>query len=154
MDLLQTWADAMAVGAPEAGRWVRAGMLHDTLKDASPEWLADVSDDPWGIPALRHGPAAAIMAERDGELDRGVLDAVRFHSVGCAGWDRVGQMVYLADFLEPARALAGVDDTLRVAVPADPEWVLREVAALRRDQLLERGRTPLPEMEAFWNALG
>ena len=46
---------------------------------------------------------AAARAKADGEIDRGVLDAVRYHSVGLAEWDMVGRILYAADFLEPGR---------------------------------------------------
>ena len=35
-----------------------------------------------------------------------MLDAVRYHSVGLAGWDMVGRVLYCADYLEPGRTLA------------------------------------------------
>ena len=56
-----------------------------------------------GRGSLRHGPASAARAEAEGEIDRGVLDAVRYHSVGLAEWDMVGRMLYCADYLEPGR---------------------------------------------------
>ena len=90
--LLGSWADAMRVDAQERDRWARAGWLHDALRDA-----------PLGDP-LAHGPLAAARAATDGETDRGVLDAIRYHTIGFAGWDAVGKMLYLADFLEIGRA--------------------------------------------------
>ena len=38
-----------------------------------------------GPAELRHGPASAARAAAEGETDRGVLDAVRYHSVGLGG---------------------------------------------------------------------
>src|SRR2546430_15445124 len=80
----------MAVSDAERSRWVRAAWLHDALRDEQR------SDE------LAHGPRAAAHAAHDGERDRGVLDAVRYHTVGYLHWDDVGRMLYLADFLEPA----------------------------------------------------
>ena len=91
--LIAEWADAMGVAATERGRWLKAAYLHDALRDAP---LAD---------QLAHGPAAADRAAREGETDQGVLDAVRYHTVGYAGWDDAGRMLYLADFLEPGRTV-------------------------------------------------
>ena len=48
--LLNSWADAMHVDAKERDRWLRAGWLHDALRDAP---FPD---------ALAHGPAAADRA--------------------------------------------------------------------------------------------
>src|SRR5919197_6218073 len=91
--LLGQWADALRTPAAERQRWLKAAYLHDALRDA-PVIPAD---------ALAHGPAAADRAAAEGETDRGVLDAVRYHTVGYAGWDDVGRMLYLADYLEPGR---------------------------------------------------
>ena len=38
-----------------------------------------------GPAELRHGPASAARAKAEGEIDRGVLDAVRYHSRGPGG---------------------------------------------------------------------
>src|SRR5690242_16469012 len=89
--LLAAWADALGVSASERARWLKAAYLHDALRDAPLE------------SAFAHGPAAAERAAQDGETDRGVLDAVRYHTLGYAAWDDVGRMLYLADFLEPGR---------------------------------------------------
>ena len=91
VQLLSDWAEAMRVAPVERDRWLRAGWLHDALRDA-----------PLGDPKA-HGPAAADKAAAMGEDDHGVLDAVRYHTIGSSDWDEVGRMLYLADFLEPGR---------------------------------------------------
>jgi len=140
--LLKTWADAMHVDANERDRWLRAGWLHDALRDA-----------PLGDPKA-HGPTAADRAESDGERDRGVLDAVRYHTIGFAGWDDVGRMLYLADFLEPGRTSDVADRAeLATRVPAERDAVLREVARQRIEWVLRSGWPLPPETVAFWNQL-
>jgi HD superfamily phosphohydrolase YqeK len=140
--LLGSWADAMRIDAQERSRWLRAGWLHDALRDA-----------PLGDP-FAHGPAAAARAGAEGENDRGVLDAVRYHTVGFAGWDDVGRMLYLADYLEPGRPHDRPDrGALTSRVPTERDAVLREVAQRRLVWALRSG-WPLPaESVAFWNAL-
>lgn len=152
--LLEAWADALGVAPGERARWRRAAALHDALKDAPPETIARLAAPRLGPPSLWHGPAAARRAERDGERDPGVLDAIRYHSVGYAGWDRVGRMLYLADYLEPGRRFE--PDARRgwvTRVPEAPDAVLREVACARIAHGLRRGWPLLPETVAFWNAL-
>ena len=142
--MLDRWADAMHVSKTERERWRRAGWLHDALRDAS-----------FGDPRS-HGPAAADRAAANGERDRGVLDAVRYHTIGSAGWDDVGRMLYLADFLEPGRdgpRKSSDREVLAQRVPRERDDVLREVARRRIDWVLGSG-WPLPaETVAFWNAL-
>lgn len=152
--LLDTWADRVEAGAEERARWLRAAALHDALKDAPAEELRDLVPDFHGPDALRHGPAAAERAARDGERDRGVLDAVRYHSVGYAHWDQAGRMLYLADFLEPGRHHQRPERTEWVArVPTEPDAVLRQVAAARIAHGIRQGWPLFPETVAFWNAL-
>ncbi len=143
--LLDSWAGAMRVLPAERARWLRAGWLHDALRDAS-----------LGSP-MAHGPAAAERAGHEGERDRGVLDAIRYHTIGYAGWDDVGRMLYLADFLEPGRDFDpnGADGRRALAqrVPGERDAVLRDVARRRIEWVL-RSVWPLPpETVAFWNAL-
>jgi len=138
--LLNSWADMMEVAPRERERWVRAGWLHDALRDAP---LPD---------ARAHGPAAADRAAADGERDRGVLDAVRFHTIGSPEWDDVGRMLYLADFLEPGRTLPDGADLAR-RVPNERDAVLEQVARRRLEWIIRSG-WPLPDASvAFWNQL-
>jgi 2-amino-4-hydroxy-6-hydroxymethyldihydropteridine diphosphokinase len=142
--LLDEWAQAMDVPPDERARWLRAGWLHDALRDAP---LAD---------RLAHGPAAADRAAAEGERDRGILDAVRYHTLGSTGCDDAGRMLYLADFLEPGREAAGArSDRAELArrVPHERDAVLREIARRRLEWVLRSG-WPLPvETVAFWNGL-
>jgi 2-amino-4-hydroxy-6-hydroxymethyldihydropteridine diphosphokinase len=152
--LLDAWASALSVPGPERERWLRAAMLHDALKDAPDDVVADLARPPLGPPALWHGPAAARRAELDGERDPGVLAAVRYHSVGYAGWDQVGRMLYLADYLDPGRRFDAEQRREWTArVPADVGGVLRDVARARIERGLLKGWRLLPETVEFWNAL-
>lgn len=152
--ILWRWAEAMGAAPRERDRWLRAAALHDAMKDAPRDLLEELAPEAWGIDALRHGPAAAEMAAREGERDRGVLDAVRYHSVGYAGWDDVGRMLYLADYLEPGRDFELPDrDALVAAVPRERDRVLCAVTNLRLDVLRERGREPLPISLEFRESL-
>jgi HD superfamily phosphohydrolase YqeK len=152
--LAATWADRMRVSHVETARWLRAVWLHDALRDAESEELARWAPDAPGPPSLRHGPASAARAEAEGEDDRGILDAVRYHSVGYAGWDMVGRVLYCADYLEPGRTFAGDwRADLAARFPHDPQGVVTEVAAERVGHLV-RSRWPLIEPTVgFWNSL-
>jgi HD superfamily phosphohydrolase YqeK len=140
--LLDTWAAAGRAPDAERARWLKAGWLHDALRDAP------AADE------LAHGPMAAERAARDGETDRGLLDAVRYHSLGYAGWDDVGKMLYLADYLEPGRSFdREARAALAARVPAERDAVLQQVAARRVTRVIE-GRWPLVrETVDFWNSL-
>jgi len=148
------WAERVPVDAAERTRWLRAVWLHDALRDAEDAVLARWAPDAPGPRSLRHGPASAARAEAEGETDRGVLDAVRYHSVGFAGWDMVGRVLYCADYLEPGRSFAREwRAELAGRFPDDPAGVLLEVAQERVGHLV-RSRWPLIEPTVgFWNSL-
>jgi HD superfamily phosphohydrolase YqeK len=140
--LISTWATVMKPAEGERARWLTAAWLHDALRDAP------------AANELAHGPLAADRAAHDGVTDQGVIDAVRYHSLGFAQWDDVGRMLYLADYLEPGRPF---DQELRRAlaarVPVERDAILKQVAARRITRVIE-GRWPLPrETVDFWNAL-
>jgi HD superfamily phosphohydrolase YqeK len=140
--LLTQWAAALRAPDAERARWLKAAWLHDALRDAP---LPD---------ELAHGPVAAERALREGETDRGVLDAVRYHTIGYAGWDDVGRMLYLADFLEPGRDFdREARAALAARVPAERRDVLREVAARRITWIVRSGWALPRETVDFWNAL-
>jgi len=140
--LLSTWATAMHASAGERARWLKAAWLHDALRDAP------ATDE------LAHGPLAAERARHDGETDQGLLDAVRYHSLGFAQWDDVGKMLYLADYLEPGRTFdQELRRSLAARVPAERDAILKQVAARRIARVID-GRWPLlRETVDFWNAL-
>jgi HD superfamily phosphohydrolase YqeK len=153
-ELATGWALAMGVSESERHRWLRAVWLHDALRDAPDEELMRWAPSALGPPDLRHGPASAARAKSDGESDRGVLDAVRYHSIGLAEWDMVGRVLYCADYLEPGRKherdwRAG----LAQRYPSDPALVLREVARARVLHVVSSGRLLLEPTVRFWNSL-
>lgn len=151
--LVASWAEAIGVPDSERNRWLRAVWLHDALRDASREVLAEWASSSPGPVELWHGPAAAARAKAEGEIDRGVLDAVRYHSVGLAEWDMVGRVLYCADYLEPGRKPSPERASLLARFPKDPSGVLRDVAQLRILRLVKSG-WPLPEPTVrFWNSL-
>jgi protein-S-isoprenylcysteine O-methyltransferase Ste14/HD superfamily phosphohydrolase YqeK len=140
--LLEDWAEAMDVSDLERDRWLKAAWLHDALRDARLE------------SGTAHGAAAADRAARDGETDRGVLDAVRYHSWGYAGWDDAGKMLYLADYLEPGRRRNGKQRArLADRVPRQRDRVLRTIVAYEIRWRVRAGRPVHPRTIEFWNAL-
>jgi HD superfamily phosphohydrolase YqeK len=153
-ELLAQWAGARDLPALERARWLRAAWLHDALRDADPAALAGHAPDASLPAALLHGPAAAARAMVDGERDAGVLDAVRYHSVGWPEWDGVGRALYCADFLDPGRAFdAERRAELAQRYPEAPDEVLITVARLRLAHLVRSGWPLLDPTVRFWNRL-
>ncbi len=153
-ELADRWALAMGVPDSERHRWLRAVWLHDALRDAPEDELLRWAPSAPGPPELLHGPASAARAKSEGETDRGVLDAVRYHSIGLAEWDMVGRILYCADYLEPGRTHERAwRAELADRFPVQPTPVLRQVAQARVKRMVSSGRV-LPEPTVrFWNSL-
>jgi len=126
-----------------------AAAAHDLSRHLTPHGLVAEADR-LGIPPttaerhapiLLHGPVAAERLLRDGALaDASVVDAVRFHTTGRPGMDRVALAVFLADKVEPWK-LARRPELLRVRQLAFSE-PYRAVAAFLTEEtaaLLKRG---------------
>lgn len=154
--LMDTWAVALGLSAGDRLRWRAAAWLHDALRDAKPETLRPlIASDPHDLPdPMLHGPAAASRLEADGVDDPPLLAAIAWHTIGHPTLDRLGQMLYVADFLEPGRPYQPVWRAARRArMPAALQAVLVEVAAARLDHLLDSRRAIRPESLAFWNSV-
>ncbi len=154
MALLERWASALHLDAEEAERWRTAGLLHDALRDAPESLLREIMRDSELPAELLHGPAAAERARQDGERREDVLDAISYHTVGCARWARTGQALYMADFLEPGRRfLLSERAFLADQVARDFAGTFRQVVRLRLEWALTQGGELFPETVALWHAV-
>ena len=152
--LLEEWSKRMRLPADEASRWRSAGILHDALRDAPEPMLRALSGEGKAPVEVLHGPAAAVRAEQDGERRADVLDAVRYHTVGLATWDRTGKALYLADFLEPGRKFLREERrALAARVPRGLDAAFQRCVQLRLEWALAEGEELFPETVALWNAV-
>jgi 2-amino-4-hydroxy-6-hydroxymethyldihydropteridine diphosphokinase len=152
--LLNAWAAAMRLPPAEARMFIDAGVLHDALRDAPEERLREITGDHTSPIGLLHGPAAAITLERQGETRTDLLDAIRYHTVGHAGWALAGRALYMADFLEPGRKFARQDRYfLALQVPHSFDDVFRQVVRMRLEWTVREGNQIFPETVTLWNSL-
>jgi len=152
--LLRAWAAAMRVPAEEANAWIDAGTWHDALRDARLEELRRITGDRTSPDGLIHGPAVAIKLEEEGEKRKGLLDAIRYHTVGHARWDRTGRALYMADYLEPGRKFLAEDrGFLASQVPHNFDGVFRQVVRFRLEWSVREGNHIFPETVELWNSL-
>ncbi|MEP7066069.1 MAG: hypothetical protein ABI889_08570 [Gemmatimonadota bacterium] len=152
-ELALSWADAMRVSETEREAWRDATRWHDALRDASEEELrAIVPHLDWPA-SLLHGPAAAARLAEDGERRTPVLDAVFWHTVGNARWDRTGRVVYMADFLEPGRQFDRKERaSLASSVPNDFDRTFRRVIRMRLAEKVASGEKLRAETAALWES--
>ncbi len=98
-------------GADEEDAYV-AGLLHDCAKNLSnKDKLAlckkhdvEVNQTEIDNPGLLHAKAGAIVAAKDYNIkDKGILNAISSHTTGRPGMSLLEKIIYVADYIEPAR---------------------------------------------------
>ncbi len=153
--LLEDWAEALDVEKAERKAWCDAGRFHDALRDAPDSLLRKLArNTKIGEVNVLHGPAAAARLVAGGETRRSVIEAVRWHTLGWARWDRVGRALYMADFLEPGRSFASADRAyLAQQVPHDFNGTFRQVVRLRLEWTLRDGKAIHVQTAALWNSV-
>lgn len=154
--LLAAWAADIGIDEREALAWYDAARLHDALRDAPEAQLRALVPETQGRYSgpMLHGPAAAARLEAEGERRADVIEAVRYHTVGCAQWDRTGRALYMADFLEPGRDWGLADRAFLTAhVPHDFAGVFRQVVRQRLEWALREGNVLYPETVELWNSV-
>lgn len=154
--LLEGWAREMGLAGEETTRWRGAGILHDALRDASPAELARILPKPLRkLPRKAyHGPAAAILLRADGVSDRGLLRAIRWHTLGSKKFGKLGKALYAADFLEPGRAgNRKWRKRLRASASGELDRVVTEILRNRIDYHVRAELPVHPRTIGFWNSL-
>ncbi|WP_419164324.1 HD domain-containing protein [Candidatus Palauibacter sp.] len=153
--LLWEWSGTLGHDRMRRIRWRAAGLLHDALKDESPETLGpEVEDAGAWSGSLLHGPACANRLRAAGVEDASLLRAIAFHTTGHADFRALGRALYMADYLEPGRTgLARERADWRRRMPSDGCAVLGEVATAKIGNLLHRGIPISPVTAGFWRAV-
>jgi HD superfamily phosphohydrolase YqeK len=152
--LALSWADALRIDRDERDAWNDATRWHDVLRDAGESQLRDLVPQLDWPASLLHGPAAAARLRQDGEGRTTVLEAIFWHTVGRAPWDRTGRVLYMADFLEPGRTFDREKRAeLAARVPDDFEGVFRDVVRMRLGDRIESREKLLPETAALWESV-
>ncbi|MBY0489106.1 MAG: hypothetical protein K2R93_04640 [Gemmatimonadaceae bacterium] len=152
--LLDTWSAQLSLTGDERAAWHDAGRWHDALRDADEPTLRQLTGDAERPYGLLHGPAAADRLLAEGEQRQDVLDAIRWHTVGFAGWRRTGRALYMADFLEPGRQFMQADRAFLAArVPDAFDAVFRQVVRLRLEWTIREGKGLAHETVTLWNAV-
>ena len=153
-ELLADWAMVMELPQDEATQFVDAGRLHDVLRDAPEAELRAITRDSHSPAGMLHGPAAAILLQKDGESRTELLDAIRYHTVGSCNWGNTGKALYMADYLERGRKFSRSDrHFLSALVPSAFDAIFRQVVRLRLEWSIREGYPIFPETVALWNSL-
>lgn len=99
-----------------------AGLVHDYAKQRPDEDFIKVIKDHHLDPdllnygkAIWHGYVGYLMVQAElGINDARILNAVKYHTIGAPDMDQYAQITYMADFIEPARDFAEVDEARKI----------------------------------------
>ena len=95
-----------------------SGLIHDCTKEVPPEETIALLrnhgympiKEELASPTVLHGKLGAYFAkEKFGITDEEMLDALRYHTTGCAGMTLLMKIVFIADFIEPNRTYPDVE---------------------------------------------
>lgn len=101
-----------------------AGLLHDCARDIKGEKIFEMcerfnikfNDIEQMQPELLHGPIGAALAREEyGIEDEDILRAIYCHTTGREYMSVLDKIIFIADYIEPARDFPGVDEVRRIA---------------------------------------
>lgn len=126
-----------------------AGMLHDCAKGMDAPTLLQliknggISADELelSMPALLHAPAGAALARSQYHVsDQSVLAAIRWHTTGRRNMTALEKVVYLADMIEPGRAMYPGLEELRECAKENLDEAVYMAAAQSAAYVSGRGK--------------
>ncbi|MCX7048561.1 MAG: bis(5'-nucleosyl)-tetraphosphatase (symmetrical) YqeK [Candidatus Sumerlaeota bacterium] len=151
---------ALRFGA-SANNALLAGLLHDCARCFSrkeqwgkiEEWGVPVPPDAGDYPPLWHTWMSAEAARRcygfpldDPEIEQAII----YHATGKPAMDRLGEIIYVADCIEPARDYAEVEQ-LRAVARQDLREAVRQCLEMKINHVRAKGRRLHPDTLAALN---
>ena len=112
VSVAQTAAKLAKMYEGDADQAYLAGLLHDYARDLSPTELLTIAQENELLtdhvevvnPDLLHGVVGAFLLRQDGLVtDEVILRAIRYHTTGHPQMDKLGRIIYIADYIEPGR---------------------------------------------------
>lgn len=94
-------------------------LLHDIGKYVTPQKLTELGipvPDCGDLPEVcRHAEYGAAICEYYYKMPRNIVEAVRTHTTGGMNMDALGEIVALADYIEPGRKFSGIGKVRKAA---------------------------------------
>ena len=135
-----------------------AGLLHDICKELPAEEQKElvlssgyaVCREELETRSLWHAIAGAFYVKtRFGVEDIGILDSIRFHTVGRAGMTRLEEIVYLGDLISAERDYKDVDKMRKITYASLDEAMLEAFFFFLKNQVKKNGMIPLCTVEGY-----
>ena len=130
----------------------RAGLLHDITKAIDgplqltlcSEYGTMLNDFSRRYPKTLHALTGSLVADRIFGEKETVVNAIRHHTTGKANMSLLEKIIYIADYVEPNRTIAGVDQLRHLAF-TDLDAALKMGLQMTVSYLNEQGSEVSPE---------
>lgn len=138
---------------------VLAAWFHDCGKELSrgemKRWLKDtpfhLDREELSMPGLWHPHVGAAIALKKWEVkDKGILEAIRCHTLGSPEMGPLAQVLFVADFIEPGRKFIGAEAARKAASQGLYKAVLLK-CSMTVSFLFEKGMKIHPRLLETWN---
>lgn len=127
-----------------------AGLIHDRSKEIPPARIEEdllhrgieIPEEDRPFPAIWHGLHAAVWLRQDAGWASGpgldsLARAVEYHSTAEADLDPLGQLLFVADYLEPGRFFEGIEE-LRQLATRDLEMAYKSCLAAKCRYVIQK----------------
>lgn len=101
-----------------------AALLHDYAKSLSENELikyakrinGDIDSTEMEIVEVLHAPVGAFLVkEKYDIINKKILEAIRYHTIGSPGLGKLALIIFAADFIEPNRNFPGVEKLRKIS---------------------------------------
>ena len=136
-----------------------AGLLHDYAKQRDDQTFIQLIKTHGMDPNLVsygngvwHGYVGAELIKDELHIyNEPILNAVRLHTVGAPYMTKLDQIIFMADFIEPARDFPGVEAAREVTAKSLADGVRFQIQHTL-DYLIQKGAPVYPQTLATYNA--
>lgn len=126
---------------------VCCGLLHDMCREWDEGKLVSYAEEhhlplepeETGNPVLLHAPVAADIALSEG-YGKAIATAIRWHTLGSVTMGKLGEIVFISDYLEPLRTHINEEERQSLLAHATLDEVCLAVLAMQDAYFVKKGR--------------
>lgn len=148
MNVVETAVRLSAANRIDSEKAYLAALLHDCAKSMLPGEMISICEEAGIYPdefelateSILHAPAGAALAKvRYGIQDAEILNAIRYHTIGCNAPEPLTKLIYVSDFAEPGRKPFDGLNEVRRLMEEDLDRALILSATLSSEYVLKCG---------------
>lgn len=99
------------------------GIAHDIAREMKDEeWFEyckkygiSIDEDEKELPVLLHAKVGADIAKREFGFTDEMADAIKYHTIGKVGMDRLSEILFLADSISEDRSYGGLEESRKLS---------------------------------------